>query len=42
MIRTMDEHARTGEDGHLLRRIPAQRAFRFGWRAAFPGTRLVR
>ena len=42
MIWTMDEHALTAEDGRVLHRIPAQRAFWFGWHAAFPGTRLVR
>ena len=41
MIWTMDEHALTAEDGRALRRIPAQRAFWFGWYAAFPTTRLV-
>ena len=39
---TLEEHALTGEDGRALRRIPAQRAFWFGWYAAFPHTRLVR
>ena len=39
---TMDEHALTAEDGRVLRRLPAQRAFWFGWYAAFPNTRLVR
>ena len=38
---TMDENALTAEDGRVLRRIPAQRAFWFGWYAAFPHTRLV-
>ena len=42
MIWTMDEHALTAEDGRVLRRVPAQRAFWFGWYAAFPSTRLVR
>ena len=42
MIWTMDEHALTAEDGRVLRRVPAQRAFWFGWHAAFPSTRLVR
>ena len=42
MIWTMDEHALTAEDGRVLRRLPAQRAFWFGWYAAFPNTRLVR
>ena len=41
MIWTMDEHALTAEDGRVLRRVPAQRAFWFGWYAAFPSTRLV-
>ncbi len=39
---TMDEDALTAEDGRVLRRVPAQRAFWFGWHAAFPNTRLVR
>ena len=39
---TMEEHALTAEDGRSLERIPAQRAFWFGWYAAFPHTRLVR
>ena len=39
---TMEEHALTAEDGRVLHRIPAQRAFWFGWYAAFPHTRLVR
>ena len=38
---TMDEHALTAADGRVLHRIPAQRAFWFGWYAAFPHTRLV-
>ena len=42
MTWTMDEHALTAEDGRVLHRIPAQRAFWFGWYAAFPHTRLVR
>ena len=42
MAWTMDEHTLTAEDGRVLRRIPAQRAFWFGWHAAFPHTRLVR
>ena len=37
----MDEHALTAADGRVLHRIPAQRAFWFGWYAAFPRTRLV-
>ena len=39
---TLDEQALTAEDGRALERIPAQRAFWFGWYAAFPRTRLVR
>ena len=42
MTWTMDEHALTAGDGRVLRRLPAQRAFWFGWYAAFPHTRLVR
>ena len=38
---TMNEHALRAEDGRVLHRIPAQRAFWFGWYAAFPHTRLV-
>ena len=38
---TMDEHALTATDGRVLHRIPAQRAFWFGWYGAFPHTRLV-
>ena len=41
MTWTMDEHTLTAEDGRVLHRIPAQRAFWFGWYAAFPHTRLV-
>ncbi|MDE0415684.1 MAG: DUF3179 domain-containing protein [bacterium] len=41
MIWTMDEHGLAAEDGRMLPRIPAQRAFWFGWHAAFPNTRLV-
>ena len=41
-IWTMDEHALTAADGRVLRRLPAQRAFWFGWYAVFPNTRLVR
>ena len=37
----MSEQALTAEDGRTLPRIPAQRAFWFGWYAAFPHTRLV-
>ena len=42
MTWTMDEHALTSADGRVFQRIPAQRAFWFGWYAAFPNTRLVR
>ena len=42
MTWTMDEHALTAGDGRVLHRVPAQRAFWFGWYAAFPHTRLVR
>ena len=38
---TMSEQSLTAEDGRTLPRIPAQRAFWFGWYAAFPHTRLV-
>ena len=38
---TMNEHALSAEDGRVLHRIPAQRAFWFGWYGAFPHTRLV-
>ena len=38
---TLDEHALKASDGRELQRIPAQRAFWFGWYSAFPHTRLV-
>ena len=38
----MDEHSLTAADGRVLHRLPAQRAFWFGWYSAFPHTRLVR
>ena len=41
MTWTLEEHALTAEDGRVLHRIPAQRAFWFGWYSAFPHTRLV-
>ncbi len=41
MLWTMDEHGLIAEDGRMLPRIPAQRAFWFGWHAAFPNTLLV-
>ena len=39
---TLEEHALVSGDGRTLPRLPAQRAFWFGWHAAFPNTRLVR
>ena len=39
---TLGEHALVSGDGRSLPRLPAQRAFWFGWHAAFPHTRLVR
>ena len=41
MTWTMDEHTLTAGNGRILHRLPAQRAFWFGWYAAFPHTRLV-
>lgn len=38
---TLDEDALTGPDGRTLRRLPANRAFWFGWVAAYPETRLT-
>jgi Protein of unknown function (DUF3179) len=38
----MDEAQLTGPSGELLKRLPAHRAFWFGWHAAFPDTRLVK
>ena len=38
---TLDEDALTASDGRTLPRLPAHRAFWFGWFAAFPETRLV-
>jgi hypothetical protein len=38
---TLSEDALTAEGGRQLSRLPAHRAFWFGWHAAFPGTRLV-
>lgn len=35
------ESALTAPDGRILERLPAHRAFWFGWQAAFPETRLV-
>ena len=39
---TMEEDSLTAEDGRVIHRLPAQRAFWFGWYGAFPHTRLVR
>ena len=39
---TLTERALTSADGHVLKRLPAHRAFWFGWYAAYPDTRLVR
>ncbi|MEM7411617.1 MAG: DUF3179 domain-containing (seleno)protein [Myxococcota bacterium] len=36
------EHALIGSEGTELTRLPAHRAFWFGWRAAHPDTRLVK
>jgi Protein of unknown function (DUF3179) len=38
----MDEVQLTGPSGELLKRLPAHRAFWFGWHAAFPDTRLIK
>jgi len=38
----LTEEALESPDGLLLPRLPAQRAFWFGWYAAYPQTRLVR
>ncbi len=39
---TYDEVSLTGPNGEKLERLPAHRAYWFGWRAAFPDTRLVK
>ena len=39
---TVSESRLTASDGRTLARLPAHRAFWFGWYAAFPGTRLVK
>jgi hypothetical protein len=36
------EQAMTSSDGSTLRRLPAHRAFWFGWYSAFPQTQLIR
>ena len=38
----LDEAALTSATGRALKRLPAHRAFWFGWHAAFPATRLVK
>ena len=38
----MDEAALSGPNGETLKRLPAHRAFWFGWHAAYPTTRLVK
>ncbi|MGD1886109.1 MAG: DUF3179 domain-containing protein [Cohaesibacteraceae bacterium] len=38
---SLDEDGLTASDGRALTRLPAHRAFWFGWFAAFPETRLV-
>ena len=38
----MDEATLTSTTGKALKRLPAHRAFWFGWHAAFPATRLVK
>ena len=39
---TVTESAITGPAGEVLKRLPAHRAFWFGWYSAYPGTRLVK
>ena len=38
----VDESQLTAANGQTLKRLPAHRAFWFGWHAAFPDTRLVK
>ena len=38
----LTEDSLTGADGATLKRLPAHRAFWFGWYAAYPRTRLVK
>ncbi|MFK7791846.1 MAG: DUF3179 domain-containing protein [Devosiaceae bacterium] len=38
---TLSEDVLSADDGRTLERLPAHRAFWFGWHAAFPQTRLV-
>jgi hypothetical protein len=37
-----DEDRLTGPRGEVLKRLPAHRAFWFGWYAQYPATRLVK
>ena len=39
---TVTEDGLGGPDGQSLKRLPAHRAFWFGWFSAYPGTRLVK
>ena len=38
----LDESRLSGPNGETLKRLPAHRAFWFGWHAAYPDTRLVK
>ena len=38
----VSEQRLLAEDGRSLERLPAHRAFWFGWRAAHPETRLIK
>lgn len=38
----VEESGLSGPGGETLSRLPAHRAFWFGWHAAFPDTRLVK
>ena len=38
----VEESRLAGPNGETLKRLPAHRAFWFGWHAAFPDTRLVK
>ena len=38
----MDEARLAGPNGEIFKRLPAHRAFWFGWHAAFPDTRLIK
>ena len=38
----VDEAQLSGPNGQVLKRLPAHRAFWFGWHAAYPDTRLVK